>query len=171
MFIKSFAEGEAFQCAGNCYVMLLPREMSECCEVVLERVAVGDSTPPNAHASFVQVYVLVVGQAEIHIGDETRSVSAPALAYIPKNTHHRVMNTGSVEVQYLYITMWPDGIPPAEREGGWRKAYADMIQEYADRGYPAQPVRRTSPSGEDLTIDKAADGSISSTRAATTPVR
>jgi len=139
VLIKSLSDGESFRCAGNDYLMLLPRDLSGCCEVVLEKVAPGRSTPPNAHPTFVQIYVLLAGEAEITIGEEKRAVTAPAVAYIPKNTNHRVVNVGTAEVQYVYVTMWPDGIPAAEREGGWRRANAGMIQEYADRGYPADP--------------------------------
>jgi len=138
MFCKTFDEGELFDCAGNQYVMLLPRDVTHCAEVALERIGVGQRTPPNAHSTFVQIYVVVQGEADITIGGETRHVAAPAVAFIPRNTNHYVINTGKSELNYLYITVWPDGIPRAEIEGGWKKVYADMIQEYADRGYPAK---------------------------------
>jgi len=40
-------------------------------------------------------------------------------------------------LQYLYISVWPRGIPREEGEGGWRKVYAKIIDDYAGRGYPA----------------------------------
>ena len=55
MLVKALSEGEPFRCAGNEYFMLLPRDISDCCEVVLEKVPPGHSTPPNAHSTFVQV--------------------------------------------------------------------------------------------------------------------
>lgn len=136
MYIKSFDDGEKFMCAGNEYLMLLPRDLTDCCEAVLESVDVGKRTPPNAHATFNQVYVVLDGEAEITIGEETRRVSGPAMAFIPKNTNHYVQNAGSVKLQYIYITIWSDGIPAREKEGGWRKACTDMVKEYSDRGYP-----------------------------------
>ena len=138
MFCRTFDEGELFQCAGNQYAMLLPRDITECTEVVLEKVAPGQRTPPNAHATFVQIYIIMQGEAEVTVGNDTRRVAAPAVAFIPRNTNHYVVNSGTVELRYLYVTVWPDGIPRAEFEGGWKKVYADMIQEYADRGYPAK---------------------------------
>ncbi len=140
MFSKTFLEGEKFRCAGNEYVMLLPRDVTDCCEVVLEKVAVGRATPPNAHSTFKQIYIVLAGEAEITIGEERCRVSAPAVAYIPKNTYHCVVNTGAVQLQYLYVTVWPEGIPTDEKEGGWKKVYADMTQAYADRGYPVEPL-------------------------------
>jgi quercetin dioxygenase-like cupin family protein len=136
MHIREFAEGVKFGCAGNDYVMLLPREETDSCEAVLERISAAGRTPPNAHSTFMQIFIVLAGEAEITVGPETRRISAPALAYIPQNTNHSVLNIGNDELQYVYISVWPDGIPREERDGGWRRVYADMIQEYADRGYP-----------------------------------
>ena len=136
MLCKSLSEGERFRCAGNDYLMLLPRDLTDCCEVVLEKVAVGRRTPPNAHATFNQIYIVLSGDAEITIGDKTSRVCAPAVAYIPQNTNHYAVNMGTVELQYLYVSVWPQGIPAKEKDGGWRQAYVDIIQEYVDRGYP-----------------------------------
>ncbi|MGP8244112.1 MAG: hypothetical protein ACLQVN_06300 [Bryobacteraceae bacterium] len=32
MMIRKFDEGEPFRCAGNNFVMLLPRDLTDCCE-------------------------------------------------------------------------------------------------------------------------------------------
>ena len=137
MYCKTFDEGESFSCAGNESLMLLPRDETGCAEVAMEIDAVGGRTPPNAHSTFVQTFIILQGEAEITIGDGARRVSAPAVAFIPRNTTHYVRNTGKVELRYVYITVWPDGIPRAETDGGWKEVYDDMIQEYADRGFPA----------------------------------
>ena len=142
MYIKTFDDGEKFLCAGNEYLMLLPRDLTDCCEAVLEKVAAGQRTPPNAHATFNQAYVVLEGEAEITIGEEKRRVSAPAVAFIPKNTNHWVQNVGGVELRYIYITIWSEGIPAREKEGGWRKAYVDMVKDYTDRGYPPERTPR-----------------------------
>jgi mannose-6-phosphate isomerase-like protein (cupin superfamily) len=119
-------------------MMLLPRDLTHSCEVVLEKVAVGKMTPPNAHPTFQQIYIILAGEGDITIGDDIQHVVAPAVAFIPKNTHHQVVNTGPVEFQYLYVSVWGEGIPKEESEGGWKKIYAEMIQEYSDRGYPSE---------------------------------
>jgi quercetin dioxygenase-like cupin family protein len=139
MFGRGFEQGEPFQCAGNNYLMLLPRDLTDCCEVVLEEVAPGKRTPPNQHETFLQVYVVLDGHAELSIGGETREIRAPFVALIPRRTDHYVVNkSDTAPVRYLYISVWPEGIPAAEREGGWRMAYGRIIQEYADRGFPAK---------------------------------
>jgi quercetin dioxygenase-like cupin family protein len=139
VFAKRFEQGEPFQCAGQDYLMLLPRELTNCCEVVLEEVAPGRSTPPNQHETFLQVYVVLEGRAELTIGADTSDISAPFVALIPRNTNHYIVNKSEIgPLKYLYISVWPDGIPAAEREGGWRTVYNTIIQEYADRGFPAK---------------------------------
>lgn len=137
MFLRQFAEGEPFRCAGNDFVMLLPRDLTGCCEVVLQTVQPGGETPPNAHETFLQIYLILSGTAEVKIGGESRAASGPAIALIPPKTNHWVVNTSPDQpLNYLYISVWPDGIPSAEKEGGWRQVYQNIIQEYSDRGYP-----------------------------------
>lgn len=136
MFARGFKEGERFPCAGNEYVMLLPRDVTDCCEVVLEDIAVGGETPANSHTTFNQVFIVLQGEAEIRIGKDKGQVSAPAIAYVPKNMDHSVRNTGAGNLRYVYITIWSDGIPDDEKLGGWKEACAAMVREYSERGYP-----------------------------------
>lgn len=142
MFVRRFAEGEPFHCAGSEYVMLVPRDVTNCCEVVLESIAPGRETPPNAHATFHQVFIVLKGEADITIGNERRQVRAPAVAYIPARTDHSVRNAGATELQYVYASVWSTGIPIEEMLGGWKRACANMVQEYAERGFPPKPDDR-----------------------------
>jgi quercetin dioxygenase-like cupin family protein len=134
--IKTIEEGEPFRCAGNAYRMLVPREIGGCCELVYERIEPGHVTPPNQHETFLQIYVLLRGHAKVTVGSETRVVEAPAVCFIPPKTNHFVENlSAETAVEYLYTSVWPDGIPFDEREGGWREVYRKITQAYADRGY------------------------------------
>jgi len=90
---------------------------------------------------------MLSGDAEVTIGDKTYRVSAPAVAYILRNTNHYVVNTGKVEFQYLYVTVWPQGIPTKEKVDGWRQQYTDIIQEYVDRRYSVDEGLDESVSG------------------------
>lgn len=143
MFIRTFDEGEAFRCAGNNFAMLLPREVTSQCEVVLEHVGPGRTTPPNAHAAFQQIYLVLSGKAEIHIGSEHRQIEAPAVAFIPQSTEHYVVNLSQIEtLTYIYISVWPNGVPQAEINEGWRSVYDLVIKEYANRGYSQDGFER-----------------------------
>jgi quercetin dioxygenase-like cupin family protein len=137
MFIRQFSEGEPFRCAGNEFVMLLPREETLACEVVLQMVRPGGSTPPNSHETFMQIYLIWSGEAKVFLGAEMRQVRAPAVAFVPPRTEHWVENAAQDrELHYLYISVWPKGIPADEIEGGWRKVYEKIIDSYVSRGYP-----------------------------------
>lgn len=137
MFAKQFDEGEIFHCAGNKFAMLLPRDNTRACEVVLQTVRPGTSTPPNTHETFMQVYLIWSGEAEMHVGAEATRLSAPAVAYVPQRTEHWIENLSpDKELLYLYISVWPDGIPADEFDGGWKQVYAGIIDEYVNRGYP-----------------------------------
>jgi mannose-6-phosphate isomerase-like protein (cupin superfamily) len=136
MFAKQFSEGEPFRCAGNEFVMLLPRDETSACEAVLQMVRPGGATPPNTHDTFMQVYIFWSGNAKIFIGSESREISAPAVAFVPPRTSHWVENLSSGrELHYLYISVWPNGIPAEESEGGWKKVYEKIIDSYVSRGY------------------------------------
>lgn len=71
MICRTLDEGEQFMCAGNLYSMLIPRDDTHCFEAVLETVAAGMATPPNAHETFVQMYFLVVGRAAYTLGEKS----------------------------------------------------------------------------------------------------
>ena len=137
MICRALDDGERFMCAGNLYTMLIPRDDTRCFEAVLESVAPGHATPPNAHATFVQMYFVVAGRARIHIGGESSEPTAPAVAFIPLNTQHHVENIGDSTLQYIYVSIWPGKIPP---EDGlqWREACDDMIRGYESKGYAQQ---------------------------------
>lgn len=137
MIALRLSEGETFDCAGNLYTMLIPRDETSCLEAVLESVAPGASTPPNAHETFVQLYFLVRGRARVFVGEESRDLEAPGVAYIPKRTMHHVINIGSETLDYIYVSIWPGELPESENRP-WREVSARMVSEYADRGFPAK---------------------------------
>lgn len=48
-----------------------------------------------------QVYVLVEGDGEMTVGDETASISAGDLVHIPSNAAHGIENTGDEPLEYV----------------------------------------------------------------------
>ena len=139
MYVKQFSEGDPFRCAGNEFVMLLPREQTGACEAVLQMVRPGGTTPSNAHETFMQIYLIWSGEAEIFIGTESQRVTAPAVAFVPPRTEHWVTNLSQErELHYLYISVWPNGIPADELDGGWKHVYSKIIDSYTSRGYPPE---------------------------------
>jgi len=142
MFAKQFSDGEYFRCAGNEFLMLLPRDETEACEAVLQTVRPGGATPPNRHETFMQIYLVWSGEANVFIGAESKKLAAPAIAFVPPRTDHWVENAlADRDLQYLYISVWPHGIPAAESDGGWKKVYGGIIDEYVSRGFPIEGKR------------------------------
>lgn len=77
------------------------------------------------------------GEANVFIGAESRKLAAPAIAFVPPRTEHWVENAlADRDLQYLYISVWPNGIPSEEFNGGWKHVYAGIIDEYVTRGFP-----------------------------------
>lgn len=139
MVAKQLYDGERFCCAGSEFIMLLPRDTTNACEAVLQMVRPGATTPSNVHETFMQIYVVWSGEAEIFIGDESLCIKAPAIAYIPRQTPHWITNLSQEKaLHYLYISVWPDGIPHAEIDGGWKRVYENIVDSYASRGYPVE---------------------------------
>ena len=135
MICQSIHDGEEFQCAGNSYRMLVPRDSTRCLEAVLETLEPGSSTPSNAHETFVQLLVFLKGKGRVHIDHKIREVETPTIAFIPRNTIHFVENVGDEDLSYMYISIWPGVIPPVE-DKPWREICAEMISDYALRGFP-----------------------------------
>jgi len=139
MYAKQFCEAEFFRCAGNDFLMLLPRDETRACEAVLQMVRPGGATPPNSHRTFMQIYLVWSGEGRVFIGGESRILAAPAIAFVPPRTQHWVENArADRDLQYLYISVWPNGIPAEELDGGWKKIYAGIIDEYVARGFPVE---------------------------------
>jgi Tol biopolymer transport system component len=67
----------------------------------METIEAGHATPPNAHRSFVQMYFMVSGRAHVYIGGEQREITAPAVAFVPRETEHHVENISDEPLQYV----------------------------------------------------------------------
>jgi len=124
MFLRTFENAEEIAVAGNRYRMLLPRDVTGSCELVMERLAPGAETPLNAHDDIDQVYLVLDGRARVRVGEDTEEVGPQTVIFIPRNTLHNVVTLGDRELVYIYVSVWPEGIPEDRRE--WRSAYKKM---------------------------------------------
>ncbi len=66
---------------------------------------------PHYHEAMDEVFIILDGEAEITIGDETQRLGKGDAVVVPENTIHIIKNLTDSEVPYLAI-----GI--AQREGG-----------------------------------------------------
>lgn len=99
---------------GVKYSVLLPREHSECVELLLERFPKGLEFPLHQHKECEQTYYFLDGKGEVTVACEVRSVENGAVVYIPRNTDHRVRNLGDSDLVYLVAETYPEGYLPDE---------------------------------------------------------
>src|SRR5438270_14068777 len=77
---------------GVDYSVLLPRERSECVEILLERFPKDLAFPVHQHKECEQTYLFLEGEAELYLAGETKRVGKGAVVYIPRLTDHAVKN-------------------------------------------------------------------------------
>jgi mannose-6-phosphate isomerase-like protein (cupin superfamily) len=126
VFLRELADAEPFVCAGIDFGMLLPRDVSGSCEVVLEVLKPGQQTSFDLHESFDQVFFTLAGSGELTLADETSSIGPHTLAFVPMNTLHSVRCTSQHGLSYLYINVWNSRIPDAEQD--WKDVYSRIHQ-------------------------------------------
>jgi quercetin dioxygenase-like cupin family protein len=68
---------------GVQYSVLLPREKSECVEILLERFPKDLAFPVHQHKECEQTYLFLEGEAELNLAGEVQRVGKGAIAYIP----------------------------------------------------------------------------------------
>ena|SRR6476660_3659620 len=91
------------------YSVLLPRERSECVEILLERFPVGLAFPIHKHKECEQTYIFLEGQAEVTVDGKLHTVDKGAIVYIPRLIDHAVRNIGNAELVYIVVETYPDG--------------------------------------------------------------
>lgn len=139
MFVKRFEEAEQITVAGNMYHMLLPRDVSKCFEIVREQLSPGAETPLNAHDDLDQAFLILQGRGLLRVGEDTREVEPNTVAFIPRYSLHNIRSLGDVDLVYIYISVWSEGIPADRKE--WRSAYKKMQEKWGVDSSPS-PERK-----------------------------
>lgn len=121
MHVSSIAGAEPFSCAGIEFGMILPRNVTNSCEVVLEVLEPGQETPVDQHANFDQIFILLEGAGDLKVGVSRRDVFATDVCFIPRRTEHAIRCTSAGALRYLYINVWGQGLP--ESECDWKQVY------------------------------------------------
>ena len=65
------------------------------------RLAPGAATTPHHHAVTEEIYYMLVGEAEMTLGEETRAVGPGDAIAIPPGERHTIRNTGTEELVFL----------------------------------------------------------------------
>ena len=75
------------------------------------RLAPGQKVGRHTTAKNEETLVVLHGQGEALLDDGKNFIfAAPAIVYIPPQTHHDVLNTGKEMLEYVYV------VAPAERQ-------------------------------------------------------
>jgi len=114
---------------GVDYSVLLPRERSECVEILLERFPKGLAFPIHQHKECEQTYLFLEGEGEVTLAGEVHRVGKGGVVYIPRLTDHAVRNVGDSELVYVVVETYPDGYLP--NEPTW-DSHIEALQKHYD---------------------------------------
>jgi mannose-6-phosphate isomerase-like protein (cupin superfamily) len=112
--LSSVQQSQVTHFLGVEYSVLLPRERSECVEILLERFPGGLGFPLHQHKECEQTYLVLEGRGEVTVNDKISIIEKDSVVYIPRRTNHCVRNLEDSELVYLIIETYPDGYLPNE---------------------------------------------------------
>jgi mannose-6-phosphate isomerase-like protein (cupin superfamily) len=77
------------------------------CSIAHAIVPVGESTLPHALRSSTELYYILEGTGEMHIGDEAEPVLPGQIVLIPPEKPQYIVNTGTIPLVFLCIVSPP----------------------------------------------------------------
>lgn len=128
-FVSSEDNSQITEFLGVQYSVLLPRERSECVEILLERFPVGLEFPIHQHKECEQTYLFLEGKAEVALAGEIHRVQKGAVVYIPRLTDHAVKNVGDSELVYVVVETYPEGY--LSDEPTWESHIGALEERYS----------------------------------------
>jgi mannose-6-phosphate isomerase-like protein (cupin superfamily) len=126
--ISSTRESQVTHFLGVEYSVLLPREKSECVEILLERFPEGLAFPIHQHKECEQTYLVIEGEGEVTVGHRVQIIKKDDVVYIPRLTDHAVRNVGDSELVYIVVETYPDGYLASEPT--WDSHIAALNKRY-----------------------------------------
>jgi len=77
------------------------------CSIAHAIVPVGEATLPHVLDRAVELYYILEGEGEMHIGDEQASVQAGQLVFIPPKARQFIRNCGTGDLVFICIVSPP----------------------------------------------------------------
>jgi mannose-6-phosphate isomerase-like protein (cupin superfamily) len=65
----------------------------------------GQSIAPHYHTDFEEIYYVLSGYGIMTIGEEQKEISRGDVVYIPAIAPHALLNTGSVPLRFITVTV------------------------------------------------------------------
>jgi quercetin dioxygenase-like cupin family protein len=112
--VSTTEESQVTPFLGVQYSVLLPRERSECVEILLERFPKDLAFPIHQHKECEQTYLFLEGEGEVTVAGSVHRLAKGGIVYIPRLTDHAVKNVGDSELVYIVVETYPEGYLPSE---------------------------------------------------------
>ncbi|MEM1319762.1 MAG: cupin domain-containing protein [Bacteroidota bacterium] len=107
MYLKSFQDCPAFLAGDHTQIreLLHPNKDTVPLNYSLAHASVGagEASLPHILKRSSEVYVILQGEGEMHIDGETAPLKTGQLVYIPAGAKQHIVNTGTLELQFLCI--------------------------------------------------------------------
>ncbi len=65
----------------------------------------GQGIQPHYHPGFEEIYYVISGYGNMTIGEEQREISRGDVVYIPYLAPHTLLNTGSVPLRFITVSV------------------------------------------------------------------
>ena len=112
-FISPTGEGKSFEALAITWTF---KALSEQTGGTLEAIELafppGGQLPPHLHRQFDEAIYVAEGELTVQAGDRTANMRAGSFAYIPRDTVHRVENTGTSSAKIL---LWETPAPGIDK--------------------------------------------------------
>ena len=70
-------------------------------------VCKGNSTDIGLHDDEEEIYVILKGRGILTVGDEEQEIGPGSVAYVPRNSIHKMLCISNEILEYLYFANWP----------------------------------------------------------------
>ena len=82
----------------------------------------GSEQPLHVHPDNEQVYVIVEGQGDMTVGDETLEVTQGTAVLVPPSERHSIRNVGEEKLVFISATSPPFEMPPEDSPFAYKAA-------------------------------------------------
>jgi mannose-6-phosphate isomerase-like protein (cupin superfamily) len=131
------AAGRTFSMLGATMRLIAPAAATAGLYTVFEQVTPPGWGPPrHVHSREDEIFYILEGAYDLHVGDERRTVSAGASAVLPRNVPHGFRNAASTPGRLLFVIA-PGGL----------EEYFLAVAQCAPAPNPAQLVELARPFG------------------------
>jgi quercetin dioxygenase-like cupin family protein len=116
-YVFSTTDSTVYRFPTHVNELVIDRSESTVTEVFIVVLEPGEAPPLHVHPDTEQVFYLLEGEGELHIGPDGGQrfrVRPGDVVRIPPGTWHLIRNDGGVNIRYVSIDAFPGARPAAE---------------------------------------------------------